>query len=244
MKTNLALLATIARLLVVLAILSVGSAAAVKPPAAQKAVADAQPLTYLSEPLDAERLAELQALAPNVTFLVDLSEAEALARAPELDGADAHLLDDDLLAAATNLRWVQSWSAGVDHYLQLDGLRENDRIVLTNMQGVHGPAIAIPACPPPGRTRTPPGAVQGPRVFELAQNRPNPFNPVTEIRFSLPDESRATLKVYNVRGQLVETLADGILSAGPHAVTWDAAQHPSGVYFYRFRPRISHKLKR
>jgi phosphoglycerate dehydrogenase-like enzyme len=52
------------------------------------------------------------------------------------------VLDEAFLDAATNLRWVQSWSAGVDDYLALGGLRDNDRIVLTNMQGVHGPAIA------------------------------------------------------------------------------------------------------
>ncbi len=99
-------------------------------------------LTYLVGSLSDSDLAELQELAPNVNFLVGLSAEEALKRAPEIHGADAHLLDEAFLAAATNLRWVQSWSAGVDRYLKLDGLRGSERIVLTNMQGVHGPAIA------------------------------------------------------------------------------------------------------
>ncbi|MFT5233320.1 MAG: phosphoglycerate dehydrogenase-like enzyme, partial [Candidatus Krumholzibacteriia bacterium] len=60
----------------------------------------------------------------------------------EIDAADAHVVDESLIAAAPNLRWVQAWSAGVDRYLEMDGLRESERIVLTNMQGVHGPAIA------------------------------------------------------------------------------------------------------
>ena len=77
-----------------------------------------------------------------MTIVAGLSDAEALARAAEFDGADAHVLDDAFLATATNLRWVQAWSAGVDSYLELDGLRNNERIVLTNMQGVHGPVIA------------------------------------------------------------------------------------------------------
>ena len=101
-----------------------------------------RPLTYLAGRLDDAQLAELRELAPNVTFLVDLDGDAALARADELDGADAHVLTAELLTAAPDLRYVQSWSAGVDRYLQLDALRENDRIVLANMQGVHGPAIA------------------------------------------------------------------------------------------------------
>jgi len=99
-------------------------------------------LSYLAGRLDDEELATLQALAPNVTFVTGLSDEEAIARAAEFQGADAHVLDEEFLAAATNLRWVQAWSAGVDSYLQLEGLRDNDRIVFTNMQGVHGPVIA------------------------------------------------------------------------------------------------------
>ena len=101
-----------------------------------------QPLTYLAGRLDADELEELRELAPNVQFLVGLSDEEALARAGEIHGADAHLLSEELLSAATQLRWVQAWSAGVDPYMDLTGLVGNDRIVLTNMQGVHGPAIA------------------------------------------------------------------------------------------------------
>jgi PKD repeat protein len=69
--------------------------------------------------------------------------------------------------------------------------------------------------------------------FSLGQNSPNPFNPMTEIKFNLPRSSNVMLKIYNVRGQVVTTLASGSMAAGPHAVTWDARQHPSGVYFYR-----------
>lgn len=125
------------KLIVVLLLIALGVALAV---ACNAAVPGH--LTYLAGQLSAAELTELQALAPNMTFLVGLSPAEALAHAPEIDAADAHTLDADLLAAAPNLRWVQSWSAGVDSYLKIAGLRDNDRIVMTNMQGVHGPAIA------------------------------------------------------------------------------------------------------
>jgi PKD repeat protein len=72
-----------------------------------------------------------------------------------------------------------------------------------------------------------------PAEFGLSQNSPNPFNPMTRIQFNVPRESSVRLRVYNVRGQVVETLVDRSMSAGEHFVTWDASNHASGVYFYR-----------
>ncbi|MGD9549190.1 MAG: S8 family serine peptidase [Candidatus Krumholzibacteriia bacterium] len=72
-----------------------------------------------------------------------------------------------------------------------------------------------------------------PAEFGLAQNSPNPFNPMTVIRFNLPRDTQVALRVYNVRGQVVETLVERTLGAGEHQVTWDAKDSPSGVYFYR-----------
>jgi phosphoglycerate dehydrogenase-like enzyme len=142
MKTLAARRTPLTILCLLVTLLTASLAEAVRPRDRRNGDQNTTSFTYLAGRLDSEQLAELEELVPNVTFLVDLSAADALARAAELDGADAHVLDEDLLAAATKLRWVQSWSAGVDRYLQLDGLRENERIVLTNMQGVHGPAIA------------------------------------------------------------------------------------------------------
>jgi len=76
--------------------------------------------------------------------------------------------------------------------------------------------------------------------FALKQNFPNPFNPVTTITFSVPQRGRAVLSVYNVKGELVQTLIDDVVAAGEVSVTWDATdmhgrQISSGVYFYRLR---------
>jgi hypothetical protein len=79
-----------------------------------------------------------------------------------------------------------------------------------------------------------------PQAFSLEQNYPNPFNPSTNISFSLPSTSVVTLKVYNLVGQEVATLASGTLAAGNHQLSWsgtDALGHTvaSGVYFYRLQ---------
>ena len=72
------------------------------------------------------------------------------------------------------------------------------------------------------------------REFRLFPAFPNPFNPVTHIRFSLPPgRHRVSLTVYNNLGQKVTTLLNGVETGGAKLVTWHAASAPSGVYFIR-----------
>ena len=73
--------------------------------------------------------------------------------------------------------------------------------------------------------------VEAPRTYTMMENFPNPFNPETTIAFELPETMNITLSIYNVNGQLVETLADGTYNAGTHSLTWNAENLPSGVYF-------------
>jgi hypothetical protein len=72
-----------------------------------------------------------------------------------------------------------------------------------------------------------------PRVYSLAQNFPNPFNARTTISFALPQQSDVKIEVYNLLGQKTATLAEGLLPAGNHTVTWDASDVASGVYYYK-----------
>ena len=72
-----------------------------------------------------------------------------------------------------------------------------------------------------------------PTVFAVEQNYPNPFNPGTTIRFSLPGNSNVNLSVFNLLGQIVETVDIGNKSAGEHLVEFDGSRMASGVYFYR-----------
>jgi hypothetical protein len=87
-----------------------------------------------------------------------------------------------------------------------------------------------------GTTVTGTGDAQGdvPKAFVLQQNYPNPFNPSTTIRFSVPRPSRVSLKIYDVKGRLVETLVNRDMPAGDHEAVWNAGRRASGVYFSRF----------
>lgn len=77
-----------------------------------------------------------------------------------------------------------------------------------------------------------------PNEFKLHQNFPNPFNPVTNIKFQIPatvETSRwdVLLAVYDILGNEIAVLANGKLAPGTYKYTWDASAFPSGVYFYR-----------
>ncbi len=68
--------------------------------------------------------------------------------------------------------------------------------------------------------------------FYLSNNYPNPFNPSTEIRFSIPASGFVSLKVYNIIGQVVASLVNNQMSAGIHQVTFNGEKLSSGVYLY------------
>jgi plastocyanin len=72
-----------------------------------------------------------------------------------------------------------------------------------------------------------------PDAFRLRQNFPNPFNPSTTISFDIPSPTHVSIKVYNLIGEMIATIADENMSAGSYSMVWNAASIPSGVYFYR-----------
>ncbi|HSD62787.1 MAG TPA: S8/S53 family peptidase [Ignavibacteriaceae bacterium] len=74
--------------------------------------------------------------------------------------------------------------------------------------------------------------VKAPAEFSLSQNYPNPFNPSTTISFTLPEKSNIRINIFNVIGELVETLINNSFEAGYQSVKLDAKGLTSGVYFY------------
>jgi hypothetical protein len=89
-----------------------------------------------------------------------------------------------------------------------------------------------------GITTSVPGRQVVPQAYALQQNYPNPFNPSTRISYSLPQSGAVTLSVFNLLGQNVTTLVNGLLTAGNHETVWDGRDAAgravaTGVYFYR-----------
>jgi len=77
-----------------------------------------------------------------------------------------------------------------------------------------------------------------PQAFHLNQNYPNPFNPSTSINFTLAAKKQVRLTIYNINGQLVRSLINAELAAGPYTISWDGRDMknqtvPGGIYFYQ-----------
>ena len=80
---------------------------------------------------------------------------------------------------------------------------------------------------------------QQPEGFKLHQNYPNPFNPATTLQFDVPRTERVSIRIYNILGEEVALVAEGVYTAGSHQVVWDGRTRygtsaGSGIYFARF----------
>jgi hypothetical protein len=83
-----------------------------------------------------------------------------------------------------------------------------------------------------------------PDKFILSQNFPNPFNPETNINFSIPVNAFVSLKVYDITGKEVASLISENMNAGTYSVVWNASEYTSGVYFYKIETGNFSDVKR
>ncbi len=83
-----------------------------------------------------------------------------------------------------------------------------------------------------------------PNTFSLYQNYPNPFNPNTSIIYELKSKSNVSVKVYDIDGREIVTLADGLQSPGKYSLTFNGENLPSGVYFYELHAQNFSETKK
>ncbi len=124
---------------------------------------------------------------------------------------------------------VMSIDPGSGYWVKVNGAGQ---LVLSSSPS-NSPKITIRVIseqPPP-----PPDGEIGllPREFSVEQNYPNPFNPSTTIHYELPSNSRVSIMVFNLLGQVVATLVNETEQAGHQQVNWNASNIASGIYFYR-----------
>lgn len=83
-----------------------------------------------------------------------------------------------------------------------------------------------------------------PKTFALEQNFPNPFNPLTTIRYQLPESAKVTLEIYNTLGQRVATLVSKEQEAGYYDIKYNASRLASGLYVYSINAGKHHSVKK
>ena len=74
-----------------------------------------------------------------------------------------------------------------------------------------------------------------PEQYGLTKIYPNPFNPSTEVEFTLQNDTHVMLSVYDLNGRVVETIFEGFQTSGLHSYRWNASDVPSGVYYVKLR---------
>jgi hypothetical protein len=148
-------------------------------------------------------------------------------------------LNDDFQSAGI---WLHSDLDGDFVYLAGRPYRHNNAQLRANCEIILGRFL--------GMTSARDNETQLPQEITLFQNHPNPFNPDTKIKFGLPLKTALSLKVYDILGRRVATLANGVFDAGYHEIVWNGKNEngeniASGIYLYRLETQhkaISRKM--
>jgi glycosidase len=174
--------------------------------------------------LDQNGLTVVNFTAADVTAQIDLTVANAMKFSGGIQSGKQYYLND--LYGNTRKQVTGSALNGVSVSLPPYGTAIFTVSVTADTLFILNPILGVGA------------DVHVPEEFALEQNYPNPFNPATTIRFSLPAAADISLKVFDVLGREVTSLAIGQHAAGVHTVVWDGTNAEgnavgSGVYFHR-----------
>jgi hypothetical protein len=90
----------------------------------------------------------------------------------------------------------------------------------------------------------PDGEIMIPEKFSFDPAYPNPFNPVTNLVFSIPEQSQVSLIIYNTLGQKIDVLESYQLPPGAYTRTWDATQFSAGIYFAELNTGSCHQIQK
>ena len=150
------------------------------------------------------------------------------------DGTNTFLLDDDLVAdSLLDINYQENMIVGnTDTLVVGDSVSTVKGVVMFSYGTIkievrQDGDITVPV------KVVEPGVAIVPENYVLHQNFPNPFNPVTTIRFELPTASDVKLSIYDITGRLVEELLNTNMNAGAYDLRWNAANLSSGMYLYR-----------
>ncbi len=129
--------------------------------------------------------------------------------------------------------WGASWeivSTGLPTVIDVEGLCANDRFLFA---GTSDHAVWRRPLSDFGLTAVNGNFIVIPTEYSLSQNFPNPFNPKTIINYQCPANAHVELKIYDILGQVVETLVDENKNSGSYSVQFDGSNFSSGIYFYK-----------
>jgi len=147
-------------------------------------------------------------------------------------GIDENGNEVPFTAIANEIHYLKSNATWTDGYVYPVGTEINmlfwDDLLVGTGTGLYGHYLQNPV----GVESSSDNLV--PTGYALEQNFPNPFNPATTIRYSIPERSRVTLEIFTITGQRITTLVNGIQNAATHTVKWTPNRLASGVYIYRF----------
>jgi hypothetical protein len=168
--------------------------------------------SYLTDPANDNRVVDpqLQGISRTNDGGLDprpKSGSPAFSGARNVPAGDDFFIQTGYVGAFGRVNWASGWT-----FLSQSGILSPTPTLVVEERSLTG-------APPNG--------------FSLNQNYPNPFNPTTVITYSIATTGAVTLTVYDLLGQEVATLVDGVRPAGTYAVTWNASGLASGTYIYR-----------